>query len=67
MSTHVHPAKGHKDKSGKDCPLSAVVEPGGRQCRQCKADSARDLCDKCFSAGVEFGHAHPDYTPETKP
>jgi hypothetical protein len=46
---------------------NAVVEPGGRPCRKCKAASARDLCDRCFTEGVAFAHAHPDYTPERKP
>ena len=40
-----------------------------KTCQKCEsgAATARSLCDKCFSAGMEFGHAHPEYTPEKKP
>ena len=52
--------------------LRSVIENGCSEnvaCQKCAsgAATARSLCDKCFSAGMEFGHAHPEYTPEKKP
>ena len=40
-----------------------------KTCQKCEsgAATARSLCDKCFSEGMEFGHAHPEYAPKKKP